>query len=94
MFLRVGAFVSRMMAHISVTKKTEGDEEDNAQNIQNLRKRRAKSAARLRRKDAVYWIGEDFHPRPAVGCGRSFHAGEVVLLPRPTSALVYYLGKW
>ena len=92
-FPGVGGFVSRMAAHISVTKKTERDEEDNVKNIQIVRKRRAKkSTARLRTKVAVDWIGEDFHPRPAIGCGRCFRAGELVL-PHPTSVIIDYLAK-
>lgn len=82
-----------MAAHISVTKKTGRDGEDKVKNIQNVREGRAKNTARLRRKVVLYWIGEDFHPRPAVGCGRCFRAGEVAL-PRPTSALINYLDKW
>ncbi len=71
------------------------EEEDKVKDIQRAREGRAKGAARLRRKVAVDWIGEDFHPRPAVGCGRCFRAGEYCRTPSndPTSALVYYLGE-
>ena len=65
----------------SVTKEAERDEGDNVKKIQKARERKARSTARLRRKAVVDWIEEDFHPRPAVGCGRCFRAGEVALTP-------------
>lgn len=88
MFPGPGFFVSRILAHISVTKTTGGDEKDNVNILlEEVRERRAKSeghSAGLRREVAVDWIGEDFHPRPAVGCGSCFRAGELAL-PHPTT---------
>lgn len=61
-------------------KRTQGDEYTEGRRVRVRVRVREEEGRALRvfgerkRKVVEDWIGEDFHPRPAVGCGRTFRA--------------------